>query len=87
VPAVSASDASSTGSHLAVAPEGAWVTYFVRADETGATCVFGYADIVTEGFRTIRAGERVRFLPDPPNSGHAMYVIRPDLPDVATYYE
>jgi len=62
-------------------------TYFVRDDETGATCSFDYSDIVTEGFRTIRTGERVRFLPDPANSGHAIYVIRLDLPDIEKYYE
>jgi hypothetical protein len=68
-------------------PGGRMGTYFVRDDETGTTCVFDYADIVTEGFRTIRTGERVRFLPDPATSGHAIYVIRLDLPDVEKYYE
>jgi hypothetical protein len=33
-------------------------TYFVRDDGTGTTCSFDYSDIVTEGFRTIRTGER-----------------------------
>jgi cold shock CspA family protein len=85
--AVSASGVSSTGGLPAVALAGRMGTYFVRDDETGATCFFDYADIVTEGFRTIRTGERVRFLPDSRNSGHAIYVIRLDLPDVETYYE
>jgi hypothetical protein len=50
------------------------------------TCSFSYADIVTEGFRTIRTGERVRFLADPADPGHAVYVIRLDLPDAEQYY-
>jgi len=68
-------------------PGGRLGTYFVRDDETGATCSFDYSDIVTEGFRTIRTGERVRFLPDSANAGHATYVIRLDLPEVEKYYE
>jgi hypothetical protein len=46
-----------------------------------------YPDIVTEGFRTIRTGERVRFLTQPADPGHASYVIRLDLPDIEAYYE
>jgi hypothetical protein len=46
-------------------PTGRQGTYFVRDDEPGATYSFNYADIVTERFRTIRTGERVRFLTDP----------------------
>jgi len=68
-------------------PGGRMGTYFVRDDETGVTSSFSYADIVTEGFRTIRTGERVRFLTDPADAGHAVYVIRLDLPDVEEYYE
>jgi hypothetical protein len=68
-------------------PGGRLGTYFVTDDETGTTYSFDYADIVTEGFRTIRTGERVRFLADPGNPGHAMYVIRLDLPDIEAYYE
>jgi hypothetical protein len=68
-------------------PGGRFGTYFVRDDETGATCSFSYADIVTEGFRTIRTGERVRFLIDPAAPGHAVYVLRLDLPDIEQYYE
>jgi hypothetical protein len=41
-------------------------TYFIRDDETGTIYSFSYADIVTEGFRTIRTGERVR----PPKADH-----------------
>ena len=68
-------------------PNGRFGTYFVRDDATGATCFFSYADIVTEGFRTIRTGERIRFLTDPARPGLAVYVIRLDLPDVEEYYE
>jgi hypothetical protein len=68
-------------------PDGRFGTYFVCDDETGMTCSFSYADIVTEGFRTIRTGERVRFLTDPADPGHAIYVIRLDLPDIEECYE
>ena len=62
-------------------------SHLVRDGETGITYSFSYADIVTEGFRAIRAGERVRFLTDPADPGHAVYVIRLDLPDVEEYYK
>ena len=62
-------------------------TYLVRDDETGTTYSFGYPDIVTEGLRTIRTGERVRFLIDQAHPGHASYIIRLDLPDIAEYYK
>jgi hypothetical protein len=68
-------------------PDGRFGTYFVRDDVTGSTCSFSYADIVTEGFRTIRTGERIRFLTDPADSSHAVYVIRLDMPDIEQYYE
>jgi len=61
-------------------------TYFVRDDQTAETYSFSYADIVTEGFRTIRTSERVRFLTDPAHPGHAIYVIRLDLPDIEAHY-
>jgi hypothetical protein len=67
-------------------PGGRLGTYFVREDETATTYSFNYADIVTEGFRTIRTGERVRFLTDPADLSHAIYVIRLDLPDTEDYY-
>ena len=65
-------------------PGGRLGTYFVRDDETGKTYSFNYADIVTEGFRT---GERVRFLAHATDLGHAVYVIRLDLPDVEEFYK
>ncbi|AWS41675.1 hypothetical protein [Streptosporangium sp. 'caverna'] len=61
-------------------------TYIVRDAQTEAHHSFMYADIVTEGFRTIRTGERVRFLVDPEDAERACYVIRLDLPDVEDYY-
>lgn len=61
-------------------------TYVVRDDESGEDCTFSYVDIVTEGFRTVRVGERVRFLADPEQPGTATYVIRLDLPDVEAHY-
>ncbi len=67
-------------------PGGRMGTYFVRDDQGGGVCSFSYADIVTEGFRTIRTGERVRYLTNPADPGHAVYVIRLDLPDVEDLY-
>jgi cold shock CspA family protein len=67
-------------------PAGNFGTYFVTDDERGETLTFSYADIVTEGFRTIRTGERVRFLRDEADLGRAVYIIRLDLPDVEAYY-
>jgi hypothetical protein len=67
-------------------PGGHLGTYLVRDEETGVAYAFGYADIVTEGLRTIRTGERVRFLIDRAHPGRASYVIRLDLPDIGEYY-
>ena len=67
-------------------PGGHFGTYYVRDDVTGTRYTFSYPDIVTEGFRTIRTGERVRFLIDSADPGHAAYVIRLDLPDIEDYY-
>jgi hypothetical protein len=46
----------------------------------------GYADIVTEGFRAIRTGERIRYLSNAEDPSHATYVIRLDLPGTEEYY-
>jgi len=67
-------------------PGGRLGTYYVRDDETGTMYTFDYSDIVTEGFRTIRTSERVRFLRDVSDLGHGAYVIRLDLPDIEAYY-
>jgi cold shock CspA family protein len=61
-------------------------TYVVRDDEDRRHYSFDYSDIVTEGFRTIRTGERVRFLVDQVRPGRACFVIRLDLPEVEAYY-
>lgn len=67
-------------------PAGNIGTCFVSDDESGEVFAFSYADIVTEGFRTIRTGERVRFLVDATDAARAVYVIRLDLPDVEACY-
>ncbi|MFI0423210.1 hypothetical protein [Spongiactinospora sp. 9N601] len=61
-------------------------TYVVEDAETGIRHSFMYADIVTEGFRTIRTGERVRFTVPADDPERAAYVIRLDLPDIEDYY-
>jgi hypothetical protein len=61
-------------------------TYLVRDDDTGLAYSFTYAEIVTEGLRTVRDGERVRFLIDPHDRRHATYVVRLDLPDLENLY-
>jgi hypothetical protein len=76
-----------TGPGLASAPGHRRGAFYVRDDETGSTYSFGYADIVTEGFRSLRSGEPVRFLADPSRPGCASYVISLDLPDIAEYYQ
>jgi hypothetical protein len=67
-------------------PSGQRDGYRVRDDETGLTYSFGGEDIVTEGFRAVRDGERVRFLIDHARPGRATYVIRLDQPDIEEYY-
>jgi hypothetical protein len=62
-------------------------SYLVCDEQTGVSYSFSYADIVTEGFRAIRTGERVRFLIDRAHPGHASYIIRLDLPDIEKYYQ
>ncbi len=76
-----------TGERPAASGQGAQEgTYLVRDDGTGIMYSFDHTDIVTEGFRTVRSGERVRFLIDHAHPGKASYVIRLDLPDVEAYY-
>ena len=62
-------------------------TYLVRDDDSAITYSFGYTDIVTEGLRSIRTRERVRFLIDHTHPGYARYVVRLDLPDIESYYQ
>lgn len=61
-------------------------TYFVQDEADGRTYSFDYTDIVTEGFRTVRTGERVRFHLAGPTSWRAEFVIRLDQPDPEAFY-
>jgi hypothetical protein len=61
-------------------------TCLVCDDHTGITYSSRYADLVTEGLRTILTGERVRFLADHARPRRATYVIRLDLPDIKELY-
>jgi hypothetical protein len=70
---------------LGAGPHNVTATYFVRDDHTGDVHGFDYSDIVTEGFRTVILGERVRFETDP-GTGRAHFVIRLDLPEVDEFY-
>lgn len=77
---------SPIGSLRAVGIAGVWAPTSSATAKLRPVCSFNYPDIVTEGFRSIRTGERVRFLTNPSNSGLAVHVIRLDVPDVAAYY-
>lgn len=65
---------------------GALGSYIVRDDEDERYYGFDYRQIVTEGFRTIRTGERVRFHVSTAHPDRAEFVIRLDQPDPAEYY-
>lgn len=65
---------------------GALGTYVVQDDEDERYYGFDYRQIVTEGFRTIRTGERVRFHVSAESPDRAEFVIRLDQPDPAEYY-
>ena len=67
-------------------PHGRTSTHLVRDDEDGQVYSFDYSDIVTEGFRTTRTGEHVRFLVSPGTTNRACYVLRLDQPDTEAYY-
>lgn len=60
--------------------------FVVRDEEDGHHYTFDYLEIVAEGFRTIRTGERVRFYRDADSPGRATFVVRLDQPDPAEYY-
>jgi hypothetical protein len=66
---------------------GALGSYVVRDDEDERYYTFDYRQIVTEGFRTIRTGERVRFHLSAESLDRAEFVIRLDQPDPVEYYE
>ncbi|MFE7773519.1 hypothetical protein ACFU5O_06410 [Streptomyces sp. NPDC057445] len=65
---------------------GAVGSYIVLDDENQRYYGFDYRQIVTEGFRTIRTGERVRFHVSPERPDRAEFVIRLDQPDPSAYY-
>ncbi|MFC9614443.1 hypothetical protein [Streptomyces sp. NPDC056938] len=65
---------------------GALGTYVVRDNEDERYYSFDYRQIVTEGFRTIRTGEQVRFHVSAESPDRAEFVIRLDQPDPAEYY-
>ncbi|MFK0111617.1 hypothetical protein [Streptomyces sp. NPDC091217] len=65
---------------------GALGSYVVRDDEDDRYYGFDYRQIVTEGFRTIRTGEHVRFHVSAERPDQAEFVIRLDQPDPAEYY-
>ncbi|MGW5094367.1 hypothetical protein ACWEQ1_18145 [Streptomyces nodosus] len=67
-------------------PRGVLSSYIVRDDEDERYYGFDYRQIVTEGFRTIRTGERVRFYISAESPDRAEFVIRLDQPDPAEYY-
>ena len=84
-----------TGAHDGVIvdrrPSGGGLTgslgaYIVRDKDDGHHYTFDYTDIVTEGFRTIRTGERVRFHVSAERPGRAEFVVRLDQPDPAEFY-
>jgi hypothetical protein len=70
---------------LGAGPHQVTATYTVRDDETGTTHGFDYSDIVTEGFRTVIVGERIRFIVD--DDGRARFAIRLDLPEDERFYQ
>lgn len=61
-------------------------SYIVQDDEDQRYYGFDYRQIVTEGFRTIRTGERVRFYVSGASPDRAEFVIRLDQPDPSEYY-
>ncbi|WP_078900043.1 hypothetical protein [Streptomyces sp. SBT349] len=62
-------------------------SYVVQDEEDGRHYTFDYTHIVTEGFRTLHTGERVRFHTSPTDSWRAEFVIRLDQPDPEVFYE
>ncbi|MFD3309455.1 hypothetical protein [Streptomyces sp. NPDC058694] len=65
---------------------GALGSYIIRDDEDERYYGFDYRQIVTEGFRTVRTGERVRFHVSAESPDRAEFVIRLDQPEAAEYY-
>lgn len=66
--------------------EGRMGTYYVRSSETGEVLAFDYTDIVTEGFRTIRVGEKVRFFRRVGAAERALFVVRLEEREPQEFY-
>ncbi|MFF3359174.1 hypothetical protein ACFYWN_42835 [Streptomyces sp. NPDC002917] len=84
------SSAARLGHVVARAPSGGGIDgrlglYTIEDDENRTSYTFDYTDIATEGFRTVRVGERVSFHTTD-DEGRATYVVRLELPDPADYY-
>lgn len=60
--------------------------YVVQDEADGHHYTFDYTQIVAEGLRTVRTGERVRFHVSDARPGWAEFVIRLDQPDPAEFY-
>jgi len=69
---------------LGSGPHQVTAMYVVQDDTDATTYGFDYSDIVTEGFRTVVTGDRVRFETD--DRGRARFVIRLDLPEDEQFY-
>lgn len=68
-------------------PNGVLSSYIIRDNEDERYYSFDYRHIVTEGFRTIRAGEHVRFHISAKSPDRAEFVIRLGQPDPTEYYQ
>jgi len=62
-------------------------SYIVQDEEDGRHYSFDYTHIVTEGFRTLHTGERVRFHIAPADTWRAEFVIRLNQPSPEAFYE
>jgi hypothetical protein len=67
-------------------PSGRLGLYVIEDEEDGRHYTCDYTDIVTDGFRTVRTGERVRFHVPHAGSWQAQFVIRLNQPDAEDYY-
>jgi hypothetical protein len=67
-------------------PRGRVGTFVLQDEADDHSHSFEYTDIVTEGFRTIRTGEPVRFHLPRTDAWRATSVIRPDQPAPEAFY-
>lgn len=54
--------------------------YVIAADDSSESFTAEYSEVVTQGFRTLTVGERVRFMRDHADPARARYVIKLDEP-------